>query len=93
MVSKKHYRFVLLLIYPYCATLGRLGHNHDDPDRADNPVDWKLSFAAKPKKNIVSDLSWHLLNPEVPNKIFLSLFPHTISSVHAFTHHQPVLYD
>jgi len=31
---------------------GRLGHNHDDPDRADNPVDWKLSFAAKPKKNI-----------------------------------------
>lgn len=31
---------------------GRLNHNHDDPDRQDNPVDWKLSFAAKPKKTI-----------------------------------------
>lgn len=31
---------------------GRLGYIPDDPDRSDNPVDWKLSFAAKPKKTI-----------------------------------------
>ena len=34
--------------------LDRLGYIADDPDRSDNSVDWKLSFAAKPKKNIVS---------------------------------------
>lgn len=31
---------------------GRLGFNHEDPERSDNNVDWKLSFSAKPKKNI-----------------------------------------
>ena len=38
----------------FCMALGRLGYIPDDPDRSDNPVDWKLSFAAKPKKTIVS---------------------------------------
>lgn len=30
----------------------RIGYNAEDPDRADNNVDWKLSFSAKPKKTI-----------------------------------------
>lgn len=34
------------------AANNRLGYIADDPDRSDNNVDWKLSFAAKPKKNI-----------------------------------------
>lgn len=34
--------------------IDRLGYVADDPERADNNVDWKLNFSAKPKKNIVS---------------------------------------
>ena len=45
---------LLISIFLPRVTLGRLNHNHDDPERSDNPVDWKLSFAAKPKKTIVS---------------------------------------
>lgn len=37
------------------AVNGRVGYNADDPDRADNNVDWKLSFNSKPKKSL--DLS------------------------------------
>ena len=39
-------------------TPGRLNHSHDDPERSDNPVDWSLSFAAKPKKTIVSPINF-----------------------------------
>eukprot|EP00354_Favella_ehrenbergii_P010587 CAMPEP_0170460906 /NCGR_PEP_ID=MMETSP0123-20130129/7047_1 /TAXON_ID=182087 /ORGANISM="Favella ehrenbergii, Strain Fehren 1" /LENGTH=238 /DNA_ID=CAMNT_0010725865 /DNA_START=40 /DNA_END=756 /DNA_ORIENTATION=+ len=34
----------------------RIGFNAEDPDRSDNNVDQKLSFSAKPKKNINLDM-------------------------------------
>jgi len=30
----------------------RLGYNAEDPDRVDNNVNWKLSFSARPKRNV-----------------------------------------
>jgi len=35
----------------------RVGYNADDPERADNNVDSKFSFSAKPKKHIGLDMS------------------------------------
>lgn len=50
---------VSTISYPKPANLllpvpARVGYNADEPDRADNPVNLKLTFKAQPKKHIVS---------------------------------------